>query len=114
MKTCSAPIDEHNGKGESVAFIDINPNPSGICKCGLNNEKIQLRVILSFKKKQMPWLTNWQHWGKNEYVTALEPGTHPPIGQSSARENNTLIFLTPGETRNYETELEFINNYDFK
>jgi hypothetical protein len=24
----------------------------------------------------MPWLINWQHWGKGEYVTALEPGTN--------------------------------------
>jgi galactose mutarotase-like enzyme len=53
-------------------------------------------------------LTNWQHWGENEYVTALEPGTHPPIGQAKAREEGSLISLKPGETRSYELEFEVI------
>jgi hypothetical protein len=61
---------------------------------------------LNFPKKQLPWLINWQHWGKNEYVTALEPATNPPIGQSNARGKNTLILLEPGEKRTYRLELE--------
>jgi hypothetical protein len=55
-------------------------------------------------------LTNWQHWGKGEYVTGLEPGTHPPIGQTKARKQNQLIFLSPGETRDYDIQLEIIDN----
>jgi galactose mutarotase-like enzyme len=106
FKTCKAPIDEHNGNGESVAFIDIDSDSSGICECAIYNPNIPLRVKLRFKKEQLPWLTNWQHWGKNEYVTALEPGTHPPIGQSTARNNNTLLFIQPGDTMIYEIEME--------
>jgi hypothetical protein len=56
----------------------------------------------------MPWLINWQHWGKNEYVTALEPATHPPIGQAAARENGSLILLEPGESRTYDLLLEVL------
>lgn len=106
IKTCKASIDEHNGNGESVAFIDIDPDSCGMCECAVYNPKIPLRVKLRFKKEQLPWLTNWQHWGKNEYVMALEPGTNPPVGQSTARKNNDLIFIRPGETKVYETELE--------
>lgn len=108
FKTCKAPIEGHNGNGESVAFIDIDPDSSGMCECAVYNPNISLRVKLRFKKQQLPWLTNWQHWGKNEYVTALEPGTNPPIGQSTARKDNGLIFIQPGETKVYETELEVI------
>ncbi len=108
-KTCKPPLKEHNGAGESVAFIDIIPGPSGICECGIFNSKIPLKVYLRFKKEQLPWLTNWQHWGKKEYVTALEPGTNSPIGQSSARKNKTLLFIQPGETRVYELELEVLH-----
>ena len=50
-------------------------------------------------KKELPWFTNWQHWGKGEYVTGLEPGTNPPIGQAKARKEKQLIFLAPGEIR---------------
>lgn len=106
MKICKEPVEEHIGTGSAVGFIDIDADPSGICECALDNRKIPLKVMLRYKKEQLPWLTNWQHWGKNEYVTGLEPGTNPPIGQSAARKNRTLIFLRPGETRVYETELE--------
>jgi len=105
-KKCNAPIDTHNKSGESVAFINIKPEPSGICECSISNHNIPLKVKLQFKKEQLPWLTNWQHWGKNEYVIGLEPGTHPPIGQSVSRQNQTLLFIHPGETRVYETVLE--------
>ena len=57
----------------------------------------------------MPWLTNWQHWGKGEYVTGLEPGTHPPIGQAKARAQGTLIHLAPGETRKYDLRFEVLH-----
>jgi len=40
----------------------------------------------------------------------LEPGTHPPVGQSSARKDNTLIMLEPGETRKYELRIAVTGN----
>ncbi len=101
FKTCRAPMPEHNAVGESCAFIDVAADASGICECFVSNPSIPLKVKLIFKKEQLPWLTNWQHWGRNEYVTALEPGTHPPVGQSAARKNQTLLFIQPGETRFY-------------
>jgi len=58
----------------------------------------------------LPWLTNWQHWGKGEYVTGLEPGTNPPIGQTKARNQKQLTFLSPGEIRDYDIHLEIIDN----
>jgi hypothetical protein len=58
----------------------------------------------------LPWLINWQHWGKGEYVTGLEPATHPPIGQSQARAQGTLIHLEPGESRRYELEMEVLRD----
>ena len=63
-------------------------------------------------KKQLPWLTNWQHWGKGEYVTGLEPATNFPIGQVSARKEKSLIFLSPGETKKYKLELSILTDSD--
>jgi hypothetical protein len=60
----------------------------------------------------MPWLTNWQHWSKGEYVTGIEPGTHPPIGQSKARADGSLIFIAPGETKQYDLQIEILYNQD--
>jgi hypothetical protein len=92
--------------GEQVAFIDIESDHEGICRAGLHNPSINLGVTLSFRKSEMPWLTNWQHFGRGEYVTGIEPCTHPPIGQSAARANNTLIFLQPGETKTYHLTID--------
>lgn len=105
-KSCRNPIDSHSGSGEAVGFIDIKPQPDGSCECGVFNPEIGIGVDLKFDKKQLNWLTNWQHWGKNEYVTALEPCTHPPVGQSAARENKTLLMVEPGESRTYDLDIK--------
>ena len=106
FRQCKPPIPEHDGSGESAAFIDMDADADGNCRCEVVNDALPLRLIMRFRKDQLPWVTNWQHWGRNEYVTALEPGTHPPIGQAKARQEGSLIFLKPGETRCYDIEME--------
>jgi hypothetical protein len=108
FRKCPPPFSPHNGRGEEVAFIDILPDASGRCTAGMYNNQINLAIAIRFNKKELPWLTNWQHWGKGEYVTGLEPGTNPPIGQAKARAQNKLIFLEPGETRIYNLEMEVL------
>jgi galactose mutarotase-like enzyme len=110
FRKCPPVLDEHKGAGEAVAFIDIDTDDEGNCICGLYNREIDLRLNLKFKKEQLPWLVNWQHWGQGEYVTGLEPATLPPIGQAKAKEQGTIIYLEPGESRNYELEFEIISN----
>jgi hypothetical protein len=107
---CSPVLEAHSGTGEEVALIDIEANAGGFSVCGINNPNIGIAVAMKFPKNQLPWLTNWQHYGKGEYVTGIEPGTHPPIGQSKTREENTLIFIEPGEARNYSLEIDVMNN----
>jgi len=105
---CAAPMDEHAGFGEDVAFILPKADANNQVVCGYANDELELAFKISFSKEQFPWLINWQHWGKNEYVTALEPATNPPIGQTAAKENGTLIYLEPGEKREYELKLEVL------
>lgn len=107
---CPEPLDTHSGSGEEAAFIDIKADASGLCVCGLYNAALKLAVTVKFSKDQLPWLTNWQHWGRDEYITGLEPGTHPPIGQAKARSTQTLIQLEPGESRCYDLEFEVLND----
>ncbi|WP_375446054.1 aldose 1-epimerase family protein [uncultured Fibrella sp.] len=110
FKTCPPPMESHLGTGEAVVCIDAKPDASGWCTAGLHNAKLGLAVAMRFQKAQLPWLTNWQHWGKGEYVTGIEPGTHPPIGQAKARENQTLILLEPGEIRMYDLEMTVLSS----
>lgn len=110
FRKCQAPLDAHKGGGEAVVFIDPVADASGLCVCGLHHSKENIAIALRFDKRQLPCLTNWQHWGKGEYVTGLEPGTNPPIGQAKARAENKLIVLQPGEKRTYDLEFEVLNN----
>jgi len=112
FRKCLAPLDAHSGTGEDVAFIDPDSDASGECYCGLHNEKIGLAVSLSFQKKQLPWLVNWQHWAKNEYVTGLEPASCLPIGQAALRKRGELPFLEPGERKTYRLRLETLDDKD--
>jgi galactose mutarotase-like enzyme len=106
--TCPAPLDEHNAGGEAVAFIDPQADEAGHCRCGIYNERLRLALKLEFNKSQLPLLNNWLHWGKNEYVTGLEPATNRPVGQSRARDEGKLIYLEPGETRKYDLSFEVL------
>jgi len=110
FKTVPAPLEEHRGTGEACAYFDMKSDDQGNCKCGLFNPRIGVGVALQFNKRELPWLTNWQHWGPREYVTGIEPCTNPPIGQAQARKEGTLIFLEPGEKRTYTLELQIVTN----
>ena len=90
-------------------IIDIDSDAEGKCVCGIYNAKIGMALAMRFNKKQLPWLINWQHWGEGEYVTGLEPSHTSPNGQAKAREDKTLL-MAPGEKRNYDLEIEVLNN----
>jgi hypothetical protein len=101
-------MDSHSGFGEEVAFIDPHGDKEQQVVCGYVNDQMGLGLKISFSKIQLPWLIHWQHWGKNEYVTALEPATNPPIGQAAALANESLILLEPGESRTYDLHLSVL------
>ena len=67
-------------------------------------------MAIKFKKDQLPWLTNWQHWSEGEYVTGLEPGNNPCLGQARARKEEMLVQLAPGERKSYDLEIEVLDN----
>lgn len=106
------PLKEHAGGGEEAAFIDVEADADGRCVCGVHNPQLDIALAVEFNKSQLPWLTNWQHWGPGEYVLGLEPGTHPPIGQSQARADGTLILLEPGERRKYAVQIRVHHGKD--
>jgi len=102
FKTCPNSLENHLGFGEAAAFIDMKADEDGFCYCGIENTKENLKLSLKYKKEELPAFCQWQHWGKGEYVTGLEPGTNFPIGQKQAREENTLQFLEPKESRKFK------------
>ena len=91
------PLPAHAGAGEACGFIRPEAEFDGRCHAGVRNLRLGLSLDIEFDKNQLPCLANWQHWGRGEYVTGLEPGTHFPVGQGAARRDGNLILLEPGE-----------------
>ena len=110
-KICPEPLKSHTGSKSALGFIDVTADNTGECEVGIYNPTLNISLMMRYQKKQLPCLTNWQHWGYGEYVTALELGTNPPTGQNQAQQNNKLLFLNPGESRICELEFKLID-YD--
>jgi hypothetical protein len=110
FRKCQKPLDSHRGGGEGCAFIDVAADKNRMCTVGLYNRGLGIALVLKYPKKQLPWLSNWQHWGPGEYVTALEPGTNPPIGQAKARKQKKLIHIAPGKSRTYDLEMTVLTD----
>jgi len=109
FRKCPEPRDSHSGSGEAVAFIDIEADENDNCICGIYNPSLPLGLSIQFKKSQLPWLTNWQHWGAGEYVTGLEPGNHLPIGQKAVGAQGDLTYLQPGQSKDFNLEISIIH-----
>lgn len=110
FKKCPAPMPAHSASGEDVAFIDPSTDSEGKYTAGVYNSSLSFGLSMEVVKSQLPWLINWQHWGENEYVVALEPGTNPPIGQAKAREEGVLIQLEPGESKEYRLDFQIVTS----
>ncbi len=106
-KKCQKPLEMHKG-GEACGFINVKADGSGVCTVGLHNSRLGMAIVMRYKKKQLPILCNWQHWGFGDYVCALEPGTNPPIGQIAARKQKKLQTIAPGESRTYDLEISVL------
>ncbi len=98
-------MNEHCGANEACAYFDVEADENDIVTAAIANPQLPLAVCIKYNKKQLPVLTNWQHWGPGEYVTGIEPGTNPPVGQKRAKELGKLIMLKPGQSRKYEITL---------
>ncbi len=110
IQSCPGTLESHNGSGEDAIFVNTASDIHGNCLSGIYNEDIGIALVLKYKKDQLPYTTNWQHWSKGEYVCGLEPGTNPPIGQAKARAENKLIFISPGEKKEYNLTFELLDN----
>lgn len=109
FRTCPPPLESHRA-GEGCGFVDVQADRAGLCTVGLHNPRLGLALAIRYPKKALPAFTNWQHWGFGDYVTGLEPGTNPPIGQAGARKEGTLVTLEPGESRDYVLEIEVLDD----
>ena len=77
----------------------------GMAHVGLVNDRLGLGLTWTFPRRELPILTQWQHFHKGTYVTGLEPGNCSVLGRAWNRNHGTLEYLAPGATRNFHLQL---------
>jgi hypothetical protein len=97
------------GYSEQVFYHNLKTDKQQNTSVALVNKKIELGVALHFNKKQLFNFTQWKQMGEGEYVLGLEPCNCYVGGRSDARKNKTLEYLDPGETRDFDLTVEFID-----
>jgi len=108
-KRVPGPLEAHRGFNESVAYLFPRPaDRSGGTTVGLVNRKLGLGVAIRYNTKEFGRCVNWQHWGRGEYVTALEPANGTVEGRARDRERGLLDTIPAGGRKVYRYQIEAV------
>ena len=110
LKRVPDSLAEHAGAGERGLIVDTEAERDGWCRVGLLNEKLKLGVEISYPKKALPRMANWQHYGpRGSYVSGLEPFSGSLLGKARDKSRYAEQFLKPGESRRYQLKIRVLN-----
>jgi len=108
-KRIPAPLEEHHGPNSVVAYLYPRAtDPAGNTTVGIVNRKLDLGVAIRYDTNQFPRFGNWQHWGRHEYVGALEPMTCGVEGRDKDRAKGWLQTLSAGGRKSYHYRIEVV------
>jgi hypothetical protein len=97
VEECAVFPEPQKGYKEKVFFHTLGTDREGKTFISLLNPDLgdgtPLGVVLRFKGKELPKLTEWKMPGKGFYVLGLEPGTVTALGREKLREKGELPFL---------------------
>ncbi len=106
-KIVPSPLDAHHGANESFAYLFPKASErGGGATIGVVNRKLGLGAAIHYNTKEFPRCGNWQHWGRGEYVTALEPMNGSVDGRAEDRKHGLLDFIQPGSRKTYRYTIE--------
>jgi hypothetical protein len=109
-KRIPGPLDAHHGSNESVAYLFPRADRNGHATVGIVNRKLSLGVAIHYSTKEFGRCVNWQHWGRGEYVTALEPANGTVEGRWKDRERGLLDTIPAGGRKTYRYRIEVVTS----
>ena len=96
---------------ECCFYYDVKEK-NGLAHAGIFNKEIGKGTVFSYKKAELPYLTEWKMMGETDYVLGIEPGNCTPNGRKYHRENGTLVTLAPGETKTTGVTFDFLTDFE--
>ncbi|MDI6784292.1 MAG: aldose 1-epimerase family protein [bacterium] len=98
------------GYREKCYSHELQADKGGFVNIALVNKNRGLGIYMKYQKKHLPRFTQWKMLGQGIYVCGLEPGNCGVLGRAKEREQGTLQFLKPGETKEIELEIGVLAN----
>ncbi len=71
----------------------------------IENPQSGIGLGICFDPQSLPSFTEWKMMGVRDYVLGLEPGNCFPVGRVAARQEGSLQFLQPGESRSFRLKV---------
>ncbi len=97
---------------EKVYYHEMKADDEGYVTAGLVNFSLwqgePLGLYVRYRKDQLPRFIEWKMMGEGDYVVGLEPANCGVEGRDADRADGSLVFLDPGEEREYSLELGLI------
>ncbi|OGV43932.1 MAG: hypothetical protein A2X48_05575 [Lentisphaerae bacterium GWF2_49_21] len=91
---------------EQCFYHDIPADRDGFARCTLSNPKLGLDFEVAYRKKELPFFTEWKMTGEGEYVVGLEPANCHVEGQTAEKKKfKSLKILKPGETCEFKIRI---------
>ncbi len=110
LKRVPDGLTQHAGSGERGLIVDTAAERDGWCRTGLINDKLKLGLEISYPKKALPRLANWQHYGpRGSYVSGIEPFSGSLLGPARDKSRFAVQFLEPGESRRYQLKIRVLS-----
>ena len=106
---CESPTPDY---AEQVFYHDLRSDQNRDTCVALVNKKLKIGVAIHFNNDQLFNFTQWKQMGEGEYVMGLEPCNCYVGGRTDPRNNNKMEYLEPGETRNFDLTIEFLDGID--
>lgn len=104
-----APV---KGYREKVYFHTMNADEQGDVYIALVNRSLGdgFGVYVKYRKEELPRFVQWKMMGQGTYAVGIEPANCLVEGRDKERERGTLVFLGPGEMREYHLEIGVLPN----
>ena len=128
-KAKTTPLNDHSKKDlkdffrftepivgyEDFTFIhDIEADLEGNSNIAIINQEFNkgqgLGLSLKFNKDNLPYLLQWKHLEKGEYICGIEPGNSLFRGRGIERKEGTLRYIKPSEKINYKLEFNILTS----
>jgi hypothetical protein len=92
---------------EQVYEHVLVPDSDGRARARLVNHRLGRAFELDYDPIAFPAFFQWLNLREGSYAVGLEPSTHHVAGDAAAREDESMIWLSHGEERHYETVFDF-------